>query len=209
MNTPTQTRGRPREFDRNEALLKAMRVFWTLGYEAASMADLRTALGVTQASLYAAFGSKEELFREAVNVYRQTTGITTARALGTEPTARAAVEAMLRDAVEVFTADGSPSGCFVVLGAVNCTVKNRPVQEYLVSLRRETQQAVRARLERGRREGDVPKEAAAEAAAAFYTTVLHGLSIQARDGSSHAELMSVVDGAMASWPQIIGVTEKS
>ena len=96
-----RARGRPREFDREKALEKAMQLFWALGYEATSMADLRAALGITQASLYAAFGSKEQLFREAVDLYRRTANSSTARALETGRTAREAVQAMLQAAVEI------------------------------------------------------------------------------------------------------------
>src|ERR1700735_1867096 len=79
--SPRRDRGRPREFDRDQALGKAMHLFWSRGYDAISMADLRAELGLTQASLYAAFGSKEQLFRDAVELYRQTAGFSTTDAL--------------------------------------------------------------------------------------------------------------------------------
>ena len=99
-----------------------MRIFWSLGYDATSMADLRAALGITQASLYAAFGSKEQLFREAVDLYRRTAGFNTARALTIDSSAREAIHAMLQAAVDAYTAPGAPGGCLVILGATNCTV---------------------------------------------------------------------------------------
>ncbi len=202
--TLSRGRGRPREFDREQALAKAMRVFWTLGYETTSMAELRAALGITQASLYAAYGSKEQLFREAVDLYQQTDGITTPRALNAGLKARESIHAMLQDAVDAFTAPGAPGGCLIVLGTINCSVANRNVQDYMSSLRRETVKSIQDRLRRGQREGDVPKRAPIAELAEYYATVLHGLSIQARDGSSRKLLTHVVNCAMAAWDQTIG-----
>ncbi len=177
-----------------------MRVFWSLGYEATSMADLRAALGLTQASLYAAFGSKEALFREAVELYQRTDGITTERALSADLPTREAVRTMLQGAVDAFTARGAPGGCLVVLGTVNCTVENRTVQQHLASLRSQTVRSLMRRIKRGVREGDTPNTASVSGLAAYYATVLHGLSIQARDGASRKTLTGVVHCAMAAWP---------
>jgi AcrR family transcriptional regulator len=99
-----------------------MRIFWSLGYEATSMADLRAALGITQASLDAAFGSKEQLFREAVDLYYRTTGLTTARALAFDSSAREAIHAMLKDAVGQREGDVPKAAPIVVLAAYCATV---------------------------------------------------------------------------------------
>ena len=144
-----------REFDRDAALAKAMETFWRLGYEATTMADLRGALGITQASLYAAFGKEELLFREAVDLYLRTAGTTTVRALANQPTARESIRAMLHDAARSFTTAGLPAGCLVVLGTMNCTPESKPVQDYLHSLRLRTPRAISERIKRGQREGDV------------------------------------------------------
>src|ERR1700723_936133 len=133
---PRRDRGRPREFDRDQALGQAMRLFWSRGYDATSMADLRAELGITQASLYAAFGSKEQLFREAVDLYRRTANSSTVRALETVRTAREAYQNMLLAAVDAPSATGTPGGCLIVLGATNCAPENRAVQDYLLSVRR-------------------------------------------------------------------------
>ena len=195
-------RGRPREFDRNEGLAKAMRVFWALGYEATSMAELRKALGVKQASLYAAYGSKEQIFREAVDLYQRTDGVTTARALNSDLTTREAIHAMLQDAIDVFTAESNPGGCLVVLGTMNCSVGNKAVQDHLTSLRRETLKSIKDRLRRGQREGDVARDASIADIAEYFATVLHGLSIQSRDGSSRRLLIRVVQSAMSAWDHL-------
>ena len=193
-------RGSPREFDRDEGLRRAMRIFWKLGYEATSMADLRAGLGVTQASLYAAYGNKEALFREAVELYQRTDGDTTVRALSQPGSAKDAIQAMLQGAVETFSAKGAPGGCLIVLGATNCTAENRAVQQYLASLRQATLERIARRLKLAQKEGELPKSVSVRNLAGYYATVLHGLSLPARDGASREELTSIVSLAMAVWP---------
>jgi AcrR family transcriptional regulator len=180
-----------------------MHLFWSLGYDATSMADLRAGLGITQASLYAAFGSKEELFREAVDLYRRTAGFSTTRALEVGTTAREAIHAMLQAAVDAFSAPGAPGGCLLILGATNCAIENKAVQDYLLSIRRQISLSILERLKRGQQERDVPKAAPTTALAAYYSTVLHGLALQSRDGSSRKTLTQVVEFAMADWQQMV------
>jgi AcrR family transcriptional regulator len=192
-------RGRPREFDREQGLAKAMHLFWSRGYDATSMADLRAGLGITQASLYAAFGNKEQLFREAVDLYRQTAGFSSTHALATGVSAREAIHAMLQAAVDAFSAPGAPGGCLLILGATNCAVENKWVQDHLLSIRRQISQSILERLKQGQHEGDIPKAAPIVALAAYYSTVLHGLALQSRDGASRKTLTQVVEFAMMDW----------
>lgn len=201
-------RGRPREFDRDEALRRAMEVFWRLGYEGASLSALKAAMGdITSPSFYAAFGCKEALFREAVALYRAEGAVFPALEKGM--TARAGVEAMLREAAASFSLPDKPRGCFIVLGAMNCAPESREVQEHLAALRQQTPDLIRRRIERGIADGDVPGGIDAAALASFYTTVLHGLSIQARDGAPYAALMAAIDCAMAAWDGLIGRPDKA
>ena len=195
--------GRPRSFDRKEALRRAMNLFWDLGYEGTTLVDLLEAMGnITPTSFYAAFGSKEKLFREAVQLHSTTFGANIARHLNEQATARASIEAFLRAAVNVFCETDHPRGCITVLGATNCTRSNEKIQDYLREMRLMTYKMIRQRLARGVKEGDIPAKADLNGLASFYTAVLHGLSIQARDDASRKALTTAVDYAMSAWDRI-------
>ncbi|KRC69296.1 HTH-type transcriptional repressor ComR [compost metagenome] len=192
-------RGRPRSFDRAQALQKAMEVFWSKGYEGASLTDLTVAMGINSPSLYGAFGSKESLFREAVELYRDTEGGSARRALLAGPSARDAIQAMLLASAERFTAPGAPPGCMIVLGAPAGSVNHASVGDFLGDHRREMQSRILARLHAGASQGELPAGADLKSLAAFYATVLHGMSIQARDGATRKTLQAVARQAMCAW----------
>ncbi|MBB1595146.1 TetR/AcrR family transcriptional regulator [Achromobacter sp. UMC46] len=197
-------RGRPRNFDRAQALQKAMEVFWSKGYEGASLTDLTEAMGINSPSLYGAFGSKEGLFREAVELYRETEGGSSRRALQDAPTARGGIQSMLMSAAERFTAPGQPPGCMIVLGAPSGSVNHASVGGFLCDNRRDMQGRILARLNAGVAQGELPASADTKSLAAFYTTVLHGMSIQARDGASRKTLQGVARQAMCAWDALTG-----
>ena len=176
-----------------------MEVFWERSYEGASINDLAHAMGINPPSLYAAFGSKEALFREAVGLYTTREGSATQRALTTAPTARAAVERMLRDNVDMFTDPAHPPGCLVVLSATSWAPKNASVRAYLAELRRHNVQTLRDRLQQGISDGELASDTDVDALAAYYHTLLEGLSVQARDGTSRHTLHAIIDHALASW----------
>lgn len=194
------TRGRPRTFDRDIALRSAMNLFWERGYEGTSMKDLTEVMGIASASIYASFGPKEALFREAIALNAATQGQPPRIALRDQPTAQAAIDAMLRAVADTITIPDSPRGCMLVLSAPTGAVENHPVREFLASVRQAQFNDIRERLARGVRDGDlaVPPESL-DAIARYYTTVMHGLSIQARDGASRAELETIITLAMAAW----------
>ncbi|MCD7059538.1 TetR/AcrR family transcriptional regulator [Pelagibacterium xiamenense] len=192
-------RGRPRSFDREKALRSAMILFWRYGYEGASLGDLTEAMGINRPSLYAAFGSKEALFREAIGLYDSTVGAPIEAALASEPTARASIEAVLRYNAQSCTGADTPRGCMIVMASLLGTAENEEIRAFLSETRRSGEEHMRLRIERGIAEGDVPAGADAAKMAQFYTTVSQGLSVQAVDGASCAALNAVVDGAMAAW----------
>jgi AcrR family transcriptional regulator len=182
-----------------------MEVFWALGYEGTTVQDLQKAMGgITPTSLYAAFGSKEKLFREAVELSARTIGAPPMLAFTSGATARASIEGMLRAYVASVCLPGKPRGCLLVLGAINCTQGNHQVQAHLRSLRQLRPRFIKERLERGLAEGDVPKGTNLDQLASFYTAVMNGLSVQARDGAPREELLANVDCAMAAWDAVVG-----
>jgi AcrR family transcriptional regulator len=195
--------GRPRSFDRQQALCQAERVCWRLGYEGTTLTDLQDAMGgITPPSFYAAFGSKEQLFKEVVEHYRNTEGMSVLRALTESPTARASIEGLLRAAADSFSQPGKPKGC-LLFSAMNSAQASRDVEDHLRDLRLRRHKYIRQRLDRGVADGDLPEGVDVDKLASFYTAVLDGLGIQARDGASRKALQSIVSCAMASWNTLV------
>ncbi|WFE30101.1 TetR/AcrR family transcriptional regulator [Solwaraspora sp. WMMD791] len=194
-------RGRPRTFDRAVALRRAMEVFWRRGYQGASMAELTAAMGIASPSLYAAFTSKESLFREAVDLYNATEGLVPQQALNGPGSARQCIEAMLRHNARAYTDPASPTGCLVVLAAIGGVPESDEVSRFLARCRRRDIDDVRQRIERGIEDGDLPDTVDPASLARFVAAVQQGMSMQARDGATAAELEGVVDVAMAGWDE--------
>ena len=192
-------RGRPRGFDRDAALAKAMEVFWARGYEGASMSELTSAMGIASPSLYAAFGCKEALFAEALALYGATENEGIWGGLETAATAREACEGMLAASARAFTRPDKPPGCMVVLSALPGGDASDALREALVRGRTGAIDLLEARLRRGQAEGDVPAGTDVRAVAAYVVTVQQGMSIQARDGATRATLEGIVRAVMAGW----------
>ena len=147
--------GRPREFDVDKALDLALQVFWSKGYEGASMADLTETMGITKPSLYAAFGNKEELFRKALDRYVDGPGGYVQVALA-KPTIRAVVEHLLYEAADAVTDPDHPPGCLAVQGALSCGDAAESIKQELMSRRATGEEDLRKRFERAIAEGDLP-----------------------------------------------------
>ena len=201
MNKPESicSRGRPREFCVDGALAAALRVFWTKGYDGASLSDLTEAMGITRPSLYAAFGNKEALFRKALDLYEREKMDYVGEALAL-PTARQVAEAMLRGAVENMKGSGEPSGCLQVIASVACGPDSQMIRDELAERGKVVHQAIVERLQRAHDEGDLPSHIDVAGLADFMKAVFQGISIQATSGATREELDRLVDTSMAMWP---------
>lgn len=192
--------GRPREFDLDERLDRAMRVFWRHGYEGAGLADLTAAMGISRPSLYAAYGNKEALFRKAVERYADGPARHITEAL-LEPTARATAEHLLRGAADVTTSPENPSaGCLVVQGALATGEESEPLRRELAARRLAGELRLRERFDRAVAEGELPPGTDTADLARYISTVSYGISVQATSGATRAELHRTVDLALRGWP---------
>ncbi|MBR3190068.1 TetR/AcrR family transcriptional regulator [Bosea sp. (in: a-proteobacteria)] len=197
-------RGRPRAFDRAEALQKAMLLFWEKGFQGASMSELTAAMGINAPSLYACFGSKEALYREALALYEAGDGAELAAAIAAAPTAREAIEIYLMRSAALFSRPDKPAGCMVVLSVIHATGTSDEAGRALRDARGEMQGVMEARLRSDIARGELPPSCDPPAIAAFYATVQQGMSIRARDGANRTELEAVARGAMAAWAGLTG-----
>ena len=189
--------GRPREFDMEQALDQAMRVFWQKGYLGTTIADLTAAMGIKAPSLYKAFGSKEGLFFRVLEVYNNGP-VSYLRDALEEPTARRVVEARWRGAAKVGTASANPSGCLWLHNALSSG--DEPVRAVLESQRPQGDAALRDRFTRSVAEGDLPAGTDCAALAQFVTTVNLGIAVQAHLGAPLMELEAVIEIALRSIP---------
>jgi AcrR family transcriptional regulator len=192
-------KGRPREFDADQALDRALRVFWRKGYEGTSLPDLTEAMGINRPSLYAAFGNKEALFRKALDRYAEGPGAYVREALN-EPTARAVAERLLGGAIDLVAGRRNPRGCLMVQGALACGEAAESVRRELCSRRVAGEAAVRRRFERALAEGDLPADADPADLARYVGAVMHGMAVQAAGGASREELRRVAEMALRAWP---------
>jgi AcrR family transcriptional regulator len=191
--------GRVRQFDADEALDRALEVFWARGYEGATLPALTRAMGINRPSLYAAFGNKEQLFRKALDHYQAGPQSFLREALS-QPTARAVVEAMFSGFIRMQRGRDTPRGCLIVSGALVCGEEAEPVRQELTRLRQAAVTAFRERFERAVREGDLPAGTDCAALARYIATVLNGLAVQAASGATDKELRQVAAVAMRAWP---------
>lgn len=164
------------------------------------MTHLQEALGgLSPPSIYAAFGSKEQLFKEATELYVAARRSATEQEIAHAGTARDAIKTLLRCAVAGSTESGEPRGCLLVQSAIACSASSEGVQEYLHGLRADEQRAISKRLKAGVASGELPAGTNVQAMTQFYTTFVRGIAVQARDGATRASLMEAVDCAMAVW----------
>ncbi|WP_448951236.1 TetR/AcrR family transcriptional regulator [Labrys neptuniae] len=201
-------RGRPRTFDRNAALERAMRVFWAKGYEATQLVDLTAAMGINPPSFYAAFESKEAIFREAVDLYLATDGAASMRALADTASTRDAIAAMLLASIDIALANPAKGGCMVSLGLINCQEQNEGVRALMRGLRKTTEDLIHQRLERGLAEGDLSPSADIGRMSRFYAAMLQALSLQAQDGASQEDLAGIAEASLAAVDSVLARPEQ-
>lgn len=199
MTTLIAARGRPREFDVDDALAAALRVFWRNGYEGASLAELTAEMGITKPSLYAAFGNKEQLFGKALDLYEREKLAYMIVALDA-PTARAVAERLLRGALAMQSSDCDPKGCLGVIGTVACGAEAEPIKAEVVKRRASSHAALVARFDRAKMDGDLPDGLEPEALARYLLAIMQGLTIQAGAGATCAELSQLVETSLTVWP---------
>ena len=192
-------RGRPREFCVDGALAKALRVFWTKGYEGASLNDLTEAMGITRPSLYAAFGNKESLFRKALDVYEREKLEYIGRALQ-QPTARGVAEVLLRGAVENASGSDEPHGCLGVITSVACGEEAQSIREDVLERGKVAKRELVERFERAKTEGDLPAHIEVESLTNLLYAIVQGVCLQAGSGATRDELNRLVDTGLAMWP---------
>jgi AcrR family transcriptional regulator len=176
-----------------------MELFWRQGYESTSIRDLKAAMGITAPSLYAAFGGKERLYLETVERYKSDLG-NSGRILAGEATARGAIQRLLEASAIELTNPDHPRGCMIVASAINGSSESAHVQAALERCRVEAEERIRAKIKRGVRNGELPPGTSAASLGKFYMTVMQGMTIQARDGATREELLSVARTAMLRWP---------
>jgi len=201
MNAPSPAcaRGRPREFDPDVALAAALKVFWKNGYEGASLNELTCAMGITKPSLYACFGNKEALFRQALDLYERDKLSYVRKALEA-PTAREVAERLLRGALDLQCSEGDPQGCLGVISVVSCGAEAESMRQEVVARRKSSEEAMIERFARAREAGDLPAAFTPEAMACFLTAVMQGMSVKASSGTPRSELERLVDTTLAIWP---------
>lgn len=195
-DTSSRPRGRPRAFDREAALGKAAETFWQRGYEGTSIADLTKAMRITPQSLYAAFRSKAELYAEALEWYQAHIGAEATQLLE-EKDAVQALSRLLRENARRFTDPARPHGCMISTAVLTCAEENKPVALHTGGMRGEALDLLKARVERGIREGQLRPDTSAGALSRFVGAMVQGMSIQALDGASEADLSALAEVAIA------------
>lgn len=193
------TKGRPREFDVDEALAAALMVFWRNGYEAASMTELTSAMGITKPSLYAAFGNKEALFHKALDLYEREKLAYMKSALEA-PTARGVAERLLRGALEIQMSTCDPKGCLGVISSATCGAEAEPIKAEVLKRRASSEAALIARFEQAEAAGEFPEGMTPAALTRYLYAILQGLAIQGGSGATCQELSQLVETSMAVWP---------
>ena len=193
-------RGRPRAFDIDQALDRAVEVFWRKGYEGASLSDLTKAMGINRPSLYAAFGDKQALFSKVIDRYTNGAARFTLQAMQAA-TAHEVAERLLFGAAEEMCGGNHPAGCLLVQAALTAGSEVASVRRELASRRDQARTILQQRLRRAKKEGDLSPDADPAALARYLMTVVNGMAVQGAGGASRKDLRRVAEIALQSWPR--------
>src|SRR6266513_5811502 len=177
-----------------------MHVFWTKGYAGASLSDLTRAMRINRPSVYAAFGNKQQLFSKVLDRYMDGPLAYFGKALAA-PKARDVVEQIFLGAAKMAGDPRFPSGCLMVQGALAVGNSAGSVRKEAAGRRAVGEVALRRRLQRAKREGDLPRNADPGALARYVMTVLRGMAVQGADGASRDQLRRVAQEALRAWPK--------
>jgi AcrR family transcriptional regulator len=192
-------KGRPREFCTDAALAAALRVFWSKGYEGASLADLTDAMGITRPSLYAAFGNKEALFHKALDLY-EAEKLQYTRVALQQSSARGVAEHFMRGALAMQTSQCDPKGCLGVISSMACGAEAESIKADVIARRASSQAALIERFEQAKRDGDLPAHIDVSGLTSYLYALLQGMAVQAGSGATRDDLERLVDTSLAMWP---------
>ena len=195
MKTGNGKTGRPITFDKDSALEAAMLLFWERGYEGTSMADLTQAMGLNPSSIYAAFGDKHALFSRAVKRYMNIRAQYATKALE-EPTLKKFIRALFDNTVAFLTTPGHPPSCMTLAGTMGCSVDAAPARDLMREIRKQNEVAMRERLLQARKSGELSKGINVDDYTRYLSSIIAGLSIQAANGSTKAELKRTAQMAL-------------
>lgn len=194
--------GRPRTFDRDSAIDAAMMLFWAQGYEPTSLSQLRSSMGgLSSASFYAAFTSKEALFQDVVDRYVGSYGQVTASLKDDTLAPRNAIETALRKSAAMQTAQSHPPGCLIMFGASNCSPENRLVEAILMQERQRNREGIERHVERAKTNGELSPVTDTAAMVRMFSTFLSGISVEARDGVPLSQIDAAITSLMGLWDQ--------
>ncbi|MDU2942083.1 MAG: TetR/AcrR family transcriptional regulator [Enterobacteriaceae bacterium] len=199
-----KSRGRPKVFDRDAALDKAMTLFWEHGYEATSLADLVEATGAKAPTLYAEFINKEGLFRAVLDRYISRFAARHEAALFNE---EKSVEQSLQDyftaVATCFTSKETPAGCFMINTSATLAASSKEIARTLKTRHAQQEQTLGKFLLSRQQRGELPAQKDVQALAQFLNCILQGMSISAREGASLEDLQQIIRTTFCLWPKML------
>lgn len=196
-----ETRGRPRDFNKEEALEKALALFWQKGFETTSINDLTSAMGIMPPSLYSTFGNKEKLFWAAVDLYSAKYAVNISKTLAEKTNVKEAMHHLLKKLAQSYVSNKTPNGCLIVCASINYSENSTNINMILQKMRESSEKVIVNRIKEGIRIKEIPSSVDAKKLGKFFATFIQGMTIQSKDGASIRDLESIIDLAMNIWPE--------